>query len=114
MNRTRKEDTPCKVNLLTDIPTRDLFKQKGSEREGMTMSAILRRAIKQCIRGDLDIIINKNITIDNSQPYRINLMVEEEDLQKFKEYCTQKGANMSLALRSYVDQYISEEEKVEE
>lgn len=107
MERTRKEDTPCKVNLLTDIPTRDLFKQKGSEKEGMTMSAILRRAIKQCIRGDLDITINKDIVINNDQPYRINLMVEEEDLEKFKEYCNKKGASMSLALRSYVDWYIA-------
>lgn len=107
MDKTRKTDTPCKVNLLTDIPTRDLFKQKGFDKEGMTMSAILRRAIKQCIRGDLDITINKDINIDNTQPYRINLMVEDEDLMKFKEYCSMKGASMSLALRSYVEWYIS-------
>ena len=105
--KTRKENTPCKVNLLTDIPTRDLFKQRGFEKEGMTMSAILRRAIKQCIRGELDIVINKDINIDNQQPYRINLMVEDEDLDKFKEYCLSKGASMSLALRSYVDWYIN-------
>ena len=105
MNKMRKEDTPSKVNLLTDIPTRDLFKQRGFEKEGMTMSAILRRAIKQCIRGELDITVNKDIKIDNSQPYRINLMVEEEDLTKFKEYCNAKGASMSLVLRSYVTEY---------
>ena len=106
--KERKDSTPCKVNLLTDIPTRDLFKQKGSEKEGMTMSAILRRAIKQCIRGELDIAINRDITIDNSQPYRINLMLDDEDLEQFKKYCDRKGASMSLALRSYVYSYIEE------
>lgn len=104
--KERKEGTPCKVNLLTDIPTRDLFKQRGSEKEGMTMSAILRRAIKQCIRGELDIMINRDITIDNSQPYRINLMLDDDDLEGFKQYCDRKGASMSLALRSYVHWYI--------
>ena len=109
MDKLRKEETPCKVNLLTDIPTRDLFKQRGFEKEGMSMSAILRRAIKQCNRGELDIKINKDITIDNSQPYRINLMIEDEDLERFKEYCTEKGTSMSLALRSYVYWYITNE-----
>ena len=107
MNKAHRNDTPCKVNLLTDIHTRDLFKQRGFEKDGMTMSAILRRAIKQCNRGELNIAINKDINIDNTQPYRINLMVDDEDLLKFKEYCARIGANMSLALRSYVDWYIN-------
>lgn len=102
----KEKETYSKVNLLTDIPTRDLFKQKGFEKEGMSMSAILRRAIKQCIRGELDIKINKDIAIDNKQPYRINLIIDENDLTLFKKYCSAKGSSMSLTLRSYVDWYI--------
>ena len=97
--KTRKEDTPYKVNSLLTAEQIAQFKDDCFKKYGTGMSPVVKMFANQFIRGEFQLKADKNITLEGT-PQRFNMMVDQQLLQDLKDKCKEQGDSVSQWIKT--------------